>query len=98
MVEARADRREKQARVAVCHQRNGTVGRELPEVVADGVDDAGPEGRSAGAYVQQGRHPYLISGRSQVFGHWVPGRGAYGRAVHENEDRLHVTILSLMPS
>lgn len=75
MVEARANRREKQACVAVCHQRDGAVGRDLPEVVMDGVDDAGPEWRSVGAYVQQGRHPYLLSRRRQVFGHWAPGRG-----------------------
>ena len=98
MVEARANRREKQACIAVCHQGDRAVGRDLPEVVADGTHDAGLEGRSTGADVQQGRHQYLVSRRRQVFGHRAPGRGTYGGTVHENEDRLHVTILSPMPS
>src|SRR5690349_13192263 len=98
MVEARTDHREKQARIAVRHQCDGATSRDLPEVVADGADDAGPERRSTGADVQQGRHLYLVSRRRQMFGHGTPGRGAHGRTVHENEDRLHVTILSPTPS
>lgn len=53
MVERRADHGEEQARVAVRHERDGAAVRNVPEVVTDGADDAGPEGRGTGADLQE---------------------------------------------